>query len=86
MRLTTALAVLLVTPEVYVPLRRASARFHASTDAVGAADAILDLLESAPVTDADGAPAPARRRASNCATSGSASTGATTTPFSPSAP
>jgi ATP-binding cassette subfamily C protein CydCD len=46
--LTTALAVLLITPEVYVPLRRASARFHASTDAVGAAGAILDLLESAP--------------------------------------
>ena len=45
LRLTTALAVLLVTPEVYVPLRRASARFHASGDAVGAASAILDLLE-----------------------------------------
>ena len=52
MRLTTALAVLLITPEVYVPLRRASARFHASTDAVGAAGAILDLLDSAPLTDA----------------------------------
>jgi ABC-type transport system involved in cytochrome bd biosynthesis fused ATPase/permease subunit len=52
LRLTTALAVLLITPEVYVPLRRASARFHASTDAVGAAGAILDLLDSAPLTDA----------------------------------
>jgi ATP-binding cassette subfamily C protein CydCD len=58
MRLTTALAVLLVTPEVYVPLRRASARFHASTDAVGAAGAILDLLDATPVTHAGG-PAPA---------------------------
>jgi ATP-binding cassette subfamily C protein CydCD len=48
--LTTALAVLLITPEVYLPLRRASARFHASTDAVGAAGAILDLLESTPET------------------------------------
>jgi ATP-binding cassette subfamily C protein CydCD len=52
MRLTTALAVLLITPEVYLPLRRASARFHASTDAVGAAGAILDLLDAAPTTDA----------------------------------
>lgn len=48
MRLSTALAVLLVTPEVYVPLRRASARFHASSDAVGAAGAILDLLDATP--------------------------------------
>jgi ATP-binding cassette subfamily C protein CydCD len=58
MRLTTALAVLLVTPEVYVPLRRASARFHASADAVGAAGAILDLLDATPVTNAS-VPAPA---------------------------
>lgn len=58
MRLTTALAVLLVTPEVYVPLRRAAARFHASTDAVGAAGAILDLLDTVRVTNA-GVPAPA---------------------------
>jgi ATP-binding cassette subfamily C protein CydCD len=49
MRLTTALAVLLVTPEVYVPMRRASARFHASRDAVGAASEILDVLDAAPV-------------------------------------
>jgi ATP-binding cassette subfamily C protein CydCD len=58
MRLTTALAVLLVTPEVYVPLRRAAARFHASSDAVGAAGAILDLLDAAPSVG-DGEPAPA---------------------------
>jgi ATP-binding cassette subfamily C protein CydCD len=58
MRLTMALAVLLITPEVYVPLRRASARFHASTDAVGAASAILDLLDSTTATTAS-VPAPA---------------------------
>ena len=57
MRLTTALAVLLVTPEVYVPLRRASARFHASSDAVGAASAILDLLDAATAPSAT-SPAP----------------------------
>jgi ATP-binding cassette subfamily C protein CydCD len=58
MHLSTALAVLLVTPEVYVPIRRASARFHASADAVGAAGAVLDLLETTPVTNAS-ASAPA---------------------------
>ncbi len=57
LHLTTALAVLLVTPEVYVPLRRAAARFHASTDAVGAAGAILDLLDATPVVSS-GAPVP----------------------------
>jgi ATP-binding cassette subfamily C protein CydCD len=57
MRLTTALAVLLITPEVYAPLRRASARFHASTDAVGAASAILDLLDTTSATN-DGVAAP----------------------------
>ncbi len=62
MSLTTALAVLLVTPEVYVPLRRASARFHASADAVGAADSILDLLDEALVNSAqEMAPAAAPR-------------------------
>lgn len=50
MHLTTALAVLMVTPEVYVPLRRASARFHASTDAVGAANDLLDVLDDAAAT------------------------------------
>jgi thiol reductant ABC exporter CydD subunit len=60
MNLATALAVLLVTPEVYVPLRRASARFHASSDAVGAASAILDLLDATPATPHH-APAPTSR-------------------------
>ena len=47
--LTTALGVLLVTPEVYLPLRRASAQFHDATDGVGAAADLLDLLEQRPV-------------------------------------
>lgn len=62
MHLTNALAILLVTPEVYVPMRRASARFHASTDAIGAAGAILDLLDQTPVASGrrDGPTTPPR--------------------------
>ncbi|MEI8405871.1 MAG: ATP-binding cassette domain-containing protein, partial [Actinomycetes bacterium] len=48
--LATALGVLLVTPEVYLPLRRASAQFHDATDGVGAASELLDLLEQRPTT------------------------------------
>ena len=43
--LATALGVLLVTPEVYLPLRRASAPFHDAPDGVGAAADLLDLGE-----------------------------------------
>lgn len=45
LRLNVALAVLLVTPEVFLPLRRASAQFHASSDGVAAAGELLDILE-----------------------------------------
>lgn len=44
--LSTALAILIVTPEVYLPLRRASAQFHEATDGVGAASDLLDLAEN----------------------------------------
>jgi len=43
--LYTALAVLLVSPEVFLPLRRAGAEFHASTEGQAAAQRILDLLD-----------------------------------------
>ncbi|HUX05007.1 MAG TPA: thiol reductant ABC exporter subunit CydD [Acidimicrobiales bacterium] len=43
--LSVALAVLLLTPEVFLPLRRSSANFHASAVGVGAAGELLDLLE-----------------------------------------
>lgn len=42
--LQTALAVLLVTPEAYLPLRRAAARFHEAHDGVAAASELLSLL------------------------------------------
>ena len=43
--LYTALAVLLVSPEVFLPLRRAGAEFHASTEGQAAAERILDVLD-----------------------------------------
>jgi len=48
----TALAILVLAPEVYLPLRRAGAEFHASAEGRAAAERILDLLD-----DADDEPA-----------------------------
>lgn len=42
--LGTALAVLLVSPEVFIPLRRAAAEFHASTEGQAAAARVLDVM------------------------------------------
>jgi thiol reductant ABC exporter CydD subunit len=42
--LETAMAVLLVAPEIFIPLRRASAEFHASTEGQAAADRVLEVL------------------------------------------
>jgi thiol reductant ABC exporter CydD subunit len=42
--LETAMAVLLVAPEIFVPLRRAGAEFHASTEGQAAADRVLEVL------------------------------------------
>ena len=41
-----ALTVLLLTPELYVPLRSLAAQFHVSADGLAAAERILDLLEA----------------------------------------
>ena len=43
----TALAVLVLAPEVYLPLRRAGAEFHASAAGRAAAERILDVLDEA---------------------------------------
>jgi thiol reductant ABC exporter CydD subunit len=40
-----ALAVLVLAPEVYLPLRRAGAEFHASAEGQAAAERILDILD-----------------------------------------
>ncbi len=45
--LSTALAVLLVSPEVFLPLRRAATEFHASAEGQAAADRILSVLDVA---------------------------------------
>lgn len=57
--LFTALAVLLVSPEVFLPLRRAGAEFHASTEGQAAAQRILELLEAPAPAPAEGTPGPA---------------------------
>jgi ATP-binding cassette subfamily C protein CydD len=44
-QLGLALAVLVLAPEVYLPLRRAGAEFHASAEGQAAAERILDLLD-----------------------------------------
>jgi ATP-binding cassette subfamily C protein CydCD len=57
--LQTALAVLLVAPEIFIPLRRAGAEFHASTEGQAAAARVVDVLGT-PVpcaTDVDAAAA-----------------------------
>ena len=48
-----ALTVLLLTPELYIPLRSLAAQFHVSADGLAAAERILDLIE-APETPAVG--------------------------------
>lgn len=45
MALAPALAILILTPEVYLPLRRAAAEFHASAEGSSAAGAVFSLLE-----------------------------------------
>ncbi|PWH05621.1 thiol reductant ABC exporter subunit CydD [Brachybacterium endophyticum] len=44
MELAPAIAVLVLVPEVYLPLRQVGAQFHASTDGVAAVSASLDVL------------------------------------------
>ena len=59
--LQTAMAVLLVTPEIFVPLRRAGAEFHASTEGQAAAARVVEILALVPggaAGSAAGAPSP----------------------------
>ncbi|MFZ1063362.1 MAG: ATP-binding cassette domain-containing protein [Acidimicrobiales bacterium] len=46
--LTTALAVLLLTPEVFLPLRRSASQFHASANGIAAATDLLGSLDASP--------------------------------------
>lgn len=56
--LVPAIAVLVLAPEVYLPLRRVGAEFHASTDGLAAAERAFTLLER-PAPAAGTTPAPA---------------------------
>lgn len=60
--LETGLAVLVLAPEVYWPLRQVGAQFHASTDGVAAAEAAFAVLE-APVPAAGTVACPDLHRA-----------------------
>ncbi len=46
--LVTAMSVLLVAPEIFVPLRRAGAEFHASTEGQAALTRIIAVLDTEP--------------------------------------
>jgi thiol reductant ABC exporter CydD subunit len=52
-RLASALTILILTPEVFLPLRRASADFHAAADGLSALERVATLVED----DLDGSPA-----------------------------
>ena len=55
--LETAMAVLLVAPEIFIPLRRAGAEFHSSTEGQAAAERVLEVLAT-PVPSGSGVAAP----------------------------
>ncbi len=61
--LQTAMAVLLVAPEIFIPLRRAGAEFHASTEGQAAAARVLEVLGTPAPTETvpGGAPSGAAR-------------------------
>jgi len=60
--LETGLAVLVLAPEVYLPLRQVGAQFHASSDGVAAAERAFAILEQ-PLPASGTRPAPDLRRA-----------------------
>ena len=63
--LQTAMAVLLVAPEIFIPLRRAGAEFHASTEGQAAAARVLEVLGDAdPTIGVTARSSPRRRTAS----------------------
>jgi ATP-binding cassette, subfamily C, bacterial CydD len=56
--LEAGLTVLLLAPELYLPLRNLAAQFHAAADGRAAADRLLDLVELPPAVRAGTAPPP----------------------------
>jgi ATP-binding cassette, subfamily C, bacterial CydD len=60
--LQTALLVLLLAPEAYLPLRVAGSKFHASMEGLTALDQAFSVLEKTPSTAGSGRTAPALAR------------------------
>jgi ATP-binding cassette, subfamily C, bacterial CydD len=61
--LQAALTILVLAPELYLPLRQLGAQFHASADGLAVAERMLELLEEPPEVGAGGElapPSPAR--------------------------
>lgn len=56
--LETALVVLILAPEAYLPLRQVGAEYHASVEGVGAADRVFAVLETVPDAGTGTAPVP----------------------------
>jgi len=57
------LTVLVLAPELYLPLRNLAAQFHASADGLAVSKRLLDLLDGEDLPRAGGAPAPSPRSA-----------------------
>ena len=60
--LRTGLAVLVLAPEVYLPLRQVGAQFHASADGVAAAEQAFRVLEEPAPETGTAPPITARSR------------------------
>jgi ATP-binding cassette, subfamily C, bacterial CydD len=58
LELQAGLTVLVLAPELYLPLRQLGAQFHASADGLAVAERILELLEGSPAIQARGRKAP----------------------------
>jgi thiol reductant ABC exporter CydD subunit len=59
LQLEAGLTVLLLAPEVYMPLRQVGAQFHASADGLASAERILEVLDTPPAVQVPAVPAPA---------------------------
>jgi thiol reductant ABC exporter CydD subunit len=57
--LTAGLTVLILAPELYMPLRRLGAQFHASADGMASAERIFEVLDREPAVRAPARPRPA---------------------------
>lgn len=63
-KLSAALAVLAISPEVFAPLRRASAEFHESTEGLAALNRVFAVIKASCAAEGT-APRPASRRKTN---------------------